>query len=215
MTKRAAEARDHLLQYGSLTTDQLKDMGYVHPPRAVGDLQDAGATIARAKVRNAAGRLIAQYTLVDQISEGRTGRVNIPKKFREALNEAHDYKCAICSGEFEGRALQADHRVPFFIGGDKAKLDQDDYMPLCGSDNMSKGQACKTCPNWEVKDEETCRTCYWAYPDNYLHVQTVPQRRVVITFQGEEADALDRFKSSAQASGVALSEAAKRKILDA
>jgi hypothetical protein len=32
--KRARAVIDHILQYGGVTTDELQDMGYTHPPRA-------------------------------------------------------------------------------------------------------------------------------------------------------------------------------------
>lgn len=82
MSGRAAKARDHLLKFGSLTTEQLAGMGYAHPPRAVGDLQDAGATIARDLAKNAKGKSIRRYTLVERMVPGKAGRVSIPKKFR-------------------------------------------------------------------------------------------------------------------------------------
>ncbi|MCO4274279.1 hypothetical protein NG701_07530 [Pseudarthrobacter sp. HLT3-5] len=212
MSSRAAAARDHLLQYGSLTTEQLSDMGYQHPPRAVADLQDAGATIDKASVIGSTGRRIAQYTLVDIITSGRAGRVNIPKKFRLDLNSAHGHQCGICSGRFEDRELQADHRIPFRIGGDIAVLDQADYMPLCASDNRSKSWSCEHCPNWETKDVDTCRTCFWAYPENYSHVAMKPERRLTVTFQGDETDAYDRLKADADRSGTPIEDHVKGKF---
>lgn len=212
MSSRAAAARDHLLEYGSLTTEQLSEMGYQHPPRAIADLQDAGVTIDKTMVRGATGRRIAQYTLVDAISSGRTGRVNIPKKFRLALNAAYAHKCAICSGQFEDRQLQADHRIPFRVGGDQEELDYADYMPLCASDNRSKSWSCENCPNWTVKDVSTCESCYWAHPENYSHVATSPERRLTLTFQGDEVASLDALKSSTRAVGASLEEVVKSRI---
>lgn len=210
MSSRAAAARDHLLQHGSLTTEQLSDMGYQHPPRAVADLQDAGATIDKASVIGSTGRRIAQYTLVDVMSSGRAGRVNIPKKFRLDLNRAYNHKCAICSGTFEDRQLQADHRVPFRIAGDTG-LNQADYMPLCASDNRSKSWSCEHCPNWEIKDVDTCNTCFWAHPEDYTHVAMQPERRLVVTLQGDDTDAYDKLKKAAKTSGSTVEEEAKRR----
>lgn len=193
MSKRAAQARDHLLEYGSLTTEQLSAMGYVHPPRAIGDLKDAGATIKRASVRSSDGKLIGQYTLIEEITTGKAGRINIPKAFREELNRRHGFQCAICNGRFEGRELQADHRVPFIVGGDRAKLDIADYMPLCASDNRSKSWSCEHCANLELKHVDVCESCFWAHPEDYSHVAMRQERRFVVVFQGDEAYGADEF----------------------
>lgn len=42
MSKRARTALDILLQRGSVTTKELQELGYDHPPRAMADLKDAG-----------------------------------------------------------------------------------------------------------------------------------------------------------------------------
>ncbi|MFC9250489.1 hypothetical protein [Amycolatopsis thailandensis] len=197
MSKRAAQARDHLLEHGSLTTEQLSVMGYEHPPRAIRDLRDAGATVVTGSARNSAGKRIASYTLVPQMSTGRTGRVSIPKKFRDSINKEYGYRCAICSGKFEGRELQCDHRVPFGVGGDSVTLDAADFMPLCASDNRSKSWSCEHCPNWTVRDPDVCSKCFWAFPGGYEHVETRPERRVSLTFQGDEVVVFDNLKDFA------------------
>lgn len=212
MSKRAAQARDHLLQFGTLTTEQLSAMGYVHPPRAIGDLQDAGATIERRTVRSSEGKRIAEYTLVAEVTAGRAGRVNLPKAFREELNRLNGNHCAICNGIFENRELQADHRIPFRIAGDKAELDFDDFMPLCASDNRSKSWSCENCPNWDEQSQAICGTCFWAHPEKYLHVATRMERRVDLIYQDEAVVKIDRFAASLLPEDT-LSAAVKR-ILD-
>jgi hypothetical protein len=212
MSKRAADARDHLLQHGSLTTEQLSAMGYQHPPRAIRDLRDAGATVAKGSAKSRDGKNIASYTLIEQTSVGRAGRVSIPKKFRDSVNESHDFTCGICSGKFEGRELQCDHRVPFEIGGDAGVLLIEDYLPLCASDNRSKSWSCEHCPNWVIRDPETCKTCFWAFPENYEHIETRPERRISLVFQGGEAVVADCLKEEAQDLGISIQQLAKNRI---
>ncbi|WET78700.1 helix-turn-helix domain-containing protein [Amycolatopsis sp. QT-25] len=214
MSKRAAQARDHLLEHGSLTTEQLSGMGYEHPPRAIRDLRDAGATVTTSSARNGVGKRIASYTLVPEMSVGRTGRVSIPKKFRDLINEEHGYKCAICAGKFEGRELQCDHRIPFGIAGDSATIDAANFMPLCASDNRSKSWSCERCPNWTERDPEVCGTCFWAFPGNYEHVETRPERRVSITFQGDEVSVFNSLKEAASRRQVSVQNLIKDTVGD-
>lgn len=214
MSKRAARARDHLLEYETLTTEQLSAMGYEHPPRAIRDLRDAGVTVQSASVRNSTGKRIASYTLVEQMSVGRAGRVSIPKKFRDSVNAEHNYICAICAGKFEGRELQCDHRVPFEIAGDPDDLNLADYMPLCASDNRSKSWSCEHCPNWTIRDSATCMKCFWASPEEYDHVETRPERRINLVFQGDETEIADRLSEEARKRKISIQKLAWKKFLE-
>ncbi|MFG2501450.1 hypothetical protein ACGFSB_24965 [Streptomyces sp. NPDC048441] len=213
MSSRAARARDHLLEYGSLTTEQLSEMGYVHPPRAIGDLKDAGATIEGDSVKGSTGRTIRRYTLIEQMSMGKAGRVGIPKRFRDALNAEFNFRCGICHGQFEARELQADHRVPFIVAGDKSDLKIKDFMPLCASDNRSKSWSCENCQNLASRDESVCESCFWAHPENYTHVATKQERRVNLTFQGDEiATSYEAIKEAAHSEGLSIEEWLKGKF---
>ncbi|MFD9035074.1 hypothetical protein ACFVZW_28660 [Streptomyces sp. NPDC059567] len=212
MGPRARKARDHLLEFGSLTTEQLTEMGYNHPPRVIGDLKDAGATLSKVNVKSSTGRTIARYTLVEEMTVGKAGRVSIPKKFRETLNQEFGNKCGICDGEFEGRELQADHRVPFLIGGDKSELRLEDYMPLCASDNRSKSWSCEHCPNLAAKDESICGTCFWAFPLTHTHVATREERRLSITFQGPEITTYESLKARAAHEASSVADVAKHHL---
>src|SRR5690606_23955628 len=97
-----------------------------------------------------------------------------------------------------GRELQCDHRVPFAIAGDNLEMIQEDFMPLCASDNRAKSWSCEHCENWEIKDEGTCTTCFWSNPEDYSHVAMRQERRLVLTFQDTEVDAFDSFRNSAE-----------------
>ncbi|MFF0423747.1 HNH endonuclease signature motif containing protein [Streptomyces sp. NPDC004520] len=214
MSKRAALVRDYILEYGAVTTGKLAELGYSHPPRAARDLKDAGAGVVTIMVKGPDGRRMASYAFNGKANEDGAGRVVIPKAFGEALKRAHGGKCAVCYGDFSERELQCDHRVPFAIAGDKPKLVQEDFMPLCASDNRAKSWSCENCPNWELKDEDTCRSCFWASPENYTHVSTRPERRINLLFQGDEVEIFDALKNAAANEGVSLTEATKRKLAD-
>lgn len=144
---------------------------------------------------------MSRYTLVDTISEGRAQRKPIPLPFRIKLFEAHDSKCAACGGAFATRLLQADHRIPFEVGGDAETFLIEDFMPLCGSDNRAKSMSCETCPNWEVRDPSTCSTCYWHDPDNYVHLAEKEERRINFTVQGADASVVEELLAKALAAG--------------
>ncbi|MFL2925836.1 MAG: HNH endonuclease [Actinomycetes bacterium] len=178
------------------------------------DLKDAGFVIQAHNVK-VDGRRMARYTLVDTMSdEGRTIRRPIPLAFRRELFEANDFRCAACGGKFEVRMLQADHRIPFEIGGDPDGLQLADYMPLCGSDNRAKSMSCETCPNWTERDVEVCGTCYWHDPDHYEHLACVPERRVVLTFQGPDVRIYNHLGRIADQTSSTIEETLKRALTD-
>lgn len=212
MSRRAAVVRDHILAHGSITTQVLYDeYGYTHPPRARGDLQDAGVGVGSRMV-NVGGKRMAEYFFTGAANKNAAGRVVIPKPFSDQLKELAGYKCAICSGVFAGRELQADHRVPFMIGGDKPTFEVVDFMPLCASDNRAKSWSCENCVNWTNRDVDMCESCFWAHPESYTHVAGRKERRLVITFQNDEVNAYDDLKSKAKRQGEPVNEYAKDRL---
>lgn len=200
VSRRAGKALELLLEHGSVTTGDLKSAGYDHPPRAVRDLKDAGFAVESKNVL-VEGKRMARYTLVDTITTDYATRRPIPLSFRRRLFEEHDFRCAVCGGQYIMRMLQADHRVPFHVGGDPEPFTIDDFMPLCGSDNRAKSMSCETCPNWAVRDPETCTSCYWHDPDHYDHVATVPERRVSLVFRDGDVEKYDRLRLRAETRG--------------
>jgi hypothetical protein len=207
VTRRAGAALRILLERGSVTTAALKDAGYDHPPRIAGDLKDAGFVIDSALV-NVDGVRMSQYTLVDTMTaEGAAIRKPIPLNFRKQLFATTDHRCAACGAKFITRLLQADHRVPFRVGGDQSSFELKDFMPLCGSDNRAKSMSCENCPNWEARNVDTCKSCYWHDPDNYEHVATVDERRIALTVRGEAVARIDEIREQAALDGVTFEEA--------
>lgn len=90
-----------------------------------------------------------------------------------------------------------DHRIPFEIAGDSGEVEEDAgaYMLVCPSANRAKSWSCEHCPNWRKKEVDLCRTCYWAYPENYEHVATRPARRLDLTWTGEETSEYDALQA--------------------
>jgi hypothetical protein len=201
MPKRAAAARDMLLKHGTVTTAELNDLGYDHPPRAIADLKDVGVTVTKRMIQ-VNGRRMAQYSLVDTIGSTERNRKNLPKKFREALYLQYDYRCAICGGHYTARELQVDHRIPFRISGDPDVPAPENFMPLCGSDNRAKSWTCEHCTNGLVKDPDMCSDCYWASPDEYTHIAGQEERRLIMAIQGREVAIFDRINEAAEADGL-------------
>lgn len=200
LSKRAAQARDILLERGTVTTAELNRLGYDHPPRAIGDLKDAGVTVVTEMVQ-IEGRRMAQYTLIDTFGSNEKIRRQLPKKFRDGLYRQFDYRCAICGGEYSSRELQTDHRIPFRIAGDPEDLDTRYFMPLCGSDNRAKSWTCERCTNWKMKDPAMCEQCYWANPEEYSHIAGVEERRLAFVVRGDEVKTFDRLVEAARDAG--------------
>ena len=200
--KRARIVIDHILEHGQITTAELKDRyGYNHPPRAARDVREQGIPLQTVRVEGTDGRRIAAYRFGDP-ADVRTmlhGRTAFASNIKRALIERHGPRCHIYCAAFPERELQIDHRVPFEIAGDTAggPTDVDGYMLLCASANRAKSWSCEHCPNWQQKDPETCRTCYWAYPENHAHVATRDVRRLDIVWSEDEVDEYETLRSEA------------------
>jgi len=199
--KRARTVIDHILEHGFITTDELKTQyGYDHPPRAARDVREQGIPLVTSKVPGANGRKIAAYTFGDpsKVRIGQSGgRTALSKRLKAKLVERDGARCAIYLEPFAEKDLQVDHRVPYEVQGDNANTDQDpaNYMLLCGSANRAKSWSCEHCANWlEQKDANICRSCYWAYPDDYTHIAMRAARRMDILWTGTEVEVYERLK---------------------
>lgn len=202
--KRARIVVDHILQYGSITTDDLKaKYGYDHPPRAIKDVSDQGIPLVRTTVKKQDGRRMAEYRFGDlnHVTTGRIGgRTNFPKVFKQSLIAEYGKKCGLCNAAFESRYLQIDHRIPYAVAGDgvSATLIVKDFMLVCGSCNRAKSWSCEHCPNGLTdKSSKVCAKCYWANPLQYSHVATLDIRRLDLTWTGTEVADYDSAKTRA------------------
>lgn len=216
--KRARIVIEHILSHGFITTEELeKKYGYNHPPRAARDVREFGVPLETFRVKDSDGRTIAAYRFGDtsQVQSGRLqGRQTFPKNFKDTLYENQNGKCAICSGNFESRHLQVDHRVPYQVAGDTFKeLNIQDFMLVCGSCNRAKSWSCEHCDNWiNEKNPKVCLSCYWANPENYIHVALREIRRTDIIWENEEIQIYEKLKQQAQENKIQLPDFVKNVI---
>ncbi len=215
--KRAKIVIQHILDKGFITTEQLeKDYGYNHPPRAARDVRESGIPLETYRVKSSDGRNIAAYKFGDlsKIKKGKLhGRQVFSKSLKDQLYADGAEKCYICTGHFEKRYLQVDHRVPYEISGDPHTSEQNlsDYMLLCGSCNRAKSWSCEHCPNWsDKKSSQICKNCYWANPTEYDHIAMKEIRRLDLQWEGDEIKIYEKLKSYAKKYEVDLPEFVKK-----
>ena len=216
--KRPRTVLDHILEHGHITTEELANYGYNHPPRAARDVREAGIPLETFKVIGRDGRYIAAYRLGDpEKIEGHklAGRSVLPRALADALYLESGGRCHTCFQRYEQRYLQVDHRIPYEIAGDQlGKQNVSDFMLLCGSCQRKKSWSCEHCPNWIAKAAPVCASCFWCSPADYEHVATRVERRLEIVFSGEEVVTHDRVRARAVKESVPISEYIKRKICD-
>jgi hypothetical protein len=209
---------EHILSHGFITKEELeKKYGYNHPPRAARDVRESGIPLETFRVKDANGRTIAAYRFGDitQIQKGRLqGRQTFPKQFKDDLYKQQNGKCGVCAGRFELRYLQVDHRVPYEIGGDtQEKLNLKYFMLVCGSCNRAKSWSCEHCQNWiNDKSASVCLKCYWASPENYIHIALREIRRADIVWEKDEVRVYENLKQQAQQNQTPLPEFVKRVV---
>jgi len=203
--KRPRTVINHILKHGYITTQELKDKyGYNHPPRAARDVKEHGIPIEMYRVEGQDGRKIAAYRFGDpkKARFGKMlGRTALTKLLKEKLVSKYGSRCEIYLEKFDQRELQIDHRIPFEVAGDlpKGKLKVEDFMLLSSSANRAKSWSCEHCANWlEQKDPKICKSCYWAYPENYAHIAMRPVRRLDIMWSGDEIKIYEHLKKKSK-----------------
>ncbi|EHT2878585.1 hypothetical protein AOS92_001005 [Enterococcus faecalis] len=216
-SKRAKLIVDYIIKNGSITTSELENLGYSHPPRAARDVRDIGIPLITQRVTNPeTGKRQAKYVFgkfSDITSDRMEGRKNFPVKFKNELFDHFEGKCAICSGHYSKRVMQIDHRIPFSIAGDSGvELNAINYMMICPSDNRAKSYSCENCENWlDNKDIEVCRTCYWARPENYTHIEMQQKKSIQILFENEtEIEFEKKLEEKAVEQGLSVQELIKK-----
>lgn len=214
--KRPKAVIDHILQYGFITTEDLKETyGYNHPPRAARDVREHGIPLETFRVTGSDGRKIAAYRFGD-ISKARfsrfSGRTALSKQIKDELIRRYGCKCFIYLEEVDERELQIDHRVPFEVDGEPA-LEPENFMLLCGSANRAKSWSCEHCENWNsIKDKSICLSCYWAYPENYAHIAMRQVKRVDLLWEGDDVEIYETLKQRAISLGKEIPEFVKEII---
>ncbi|MDI6772027.1 MAG: helix-turn-helix domain-containing protein [bacterium] len=215
--KRPKTVLEHILKHGRITTEELREQyGYDHPPRAARDVREAGIPLKMTRVRGGSGRSIAQYVIdVERFQRQRTssiGRRPIRAELKRALIARFGNLCEICQRHYDERDLQADHRVPFEIGGDPPLDDLDAFMVLCPPHNREKSWRCEHCPNWTAKNVAVCRQCFWANPSHHTHVAMTPTRRVDLTFADDDRRLFERLERESRGTGAPIQEIVKRTL---
>lgn len=217
-SKRPRTVIDHILQHGYITTEEIQTLyGYDHPPRAARDVRENGVPLETFKIRSErTGRLIGAYRFDDpsKIKRGRLGgRKAFSKSFRAELIARYDSRDAITGEQIPARYLQIDHRVPYEIAGEAAH-DEDnleEYMLLDGSSQRAKSWSCEQCTNWTIdQDEAVCRSCFWAFPENYSHIAGEQIRRVDVEWRGSEVEAFERLQARAQREDTTVAKLLKK-----
>lgn len=218
--KRARTVINHILEHGIISNEELSDLyGYDHPPRAIRDVRENGIPlITHSVTSHKTGRRMGAYTF-DDISKIKAGRVGgrraFSKQFKQELLDMYGSRDTI-TGEFlDERYLQIDHRIPYEVAGDtNGPLGKADFMLLDASSNRAKSWSCEHCANFQKKHQpEICKTCFWASPENYLHIAEVPSRRVELVWSGEdEIKAFEDLKSDAKKRGVSLAAYIKKRL---
>lgn len=216
--KRARAVIDFMLKNGSVTTDDLEKMGYIHPPRAVRDVRENGIPIETFRIKGDDGKSIAAYRFGDpsKIENFKLGgRSVFSKEFKAVLLKLQGGRCAICNEEYDEKFLQIDHRVPYELSGDNGSLKPENFMLLCAECNRKKDRATetgcrKTC--FKTGDMEIIKSCFWASPENYSHICMEPIRRIDIVWKGSEVEDYSRLLKNAENNKESFPEHIKRRL---
>lgn len=218
--KRPKTVIDHILKYGFITTEQLSTVyGYEHPPRAVRDVRELGIPIETFRVDDSNGKKIAAYrfgTITTSNLKKTSGRTGFSKQLKSILISKFGSKCFIYLEEMNEADLQIDHRIPYEVAGEDSVQNPEDFMLLSGSANRAKSWSCEHCENWKSQRESrVCRTCYWAYPENYTHIAMRELRRIDLLWQGSEIQEYEQLKIAALKTKVEIPQFIKEIISQA
>ena len=217
--KRSRVVVDHILKHGSITTEDLENYGYKHPPRAVRDVRKQGLPLERFWAKNSTGQKIAGYRFgnVEAIRHDRLGgRKVFSKRFHKQVCNLYKSKCGVCQTTFESRYLQLDHRVPYEVAGDSEARNVKEYLPLCGSCNRAKSWSCEHCTNWlKNKNLSVCSICYWASPESYDHVAMRQMRRLDLVWEGKKVSDFNAIADAAKEAKEPIPEFVKRVLRQA
>ncbi len=201
-----------MLANGSVTTDDLSALGYNHPPRAIGDVRDAGIPVVTERGRTPDGRTMGRYRLgrAEDIQDDRhAGRSVLPKAFKAELLSRYGSADCITGARLDPRVLQIDHRVPYGVAGNAglAERDTSAYMLLDASSQRAKSWSCEHCQNFvDPRDPDVCPTCFWAYPESYKHIAMQQIRRTDVVWKDEDVPIHDRLKQMADSEGISMPE---------
>ena len=199
-SKRPRTVIEHILKYGFITSQELKDIyGYNHPPRAIRDVREHGIPVITYTVGGKDGRKIAAYKFGNpndlENMVKKSGRTILSKAIKSALIEKYGSKCFICLEALNEGDLQIDHRIPYEISGESDESNIENFMLLSPSANRAKSWTCEHCVNWNEKNQEFCLKCFWAHPESYEHVAGKKTRLINLYFSGKEVEDYEKLIS--------------------
>lgn len=212
--KRARFVIDTIREQGYCSTEDLKDAGYEHAPRAARDVRELGIPLETFFIKDRTGKNIAAYKFGDWKEAKKKnqlaktgGRTQLTSKLKTALIERYGSRCHLYGEEYPARLLQPDHRIPYEIGGDPEDMMNTDYfMLLCPSANRDKSWACEHCENWKIKDVSVCKSCYYAFPEHYSHIAGERETRVNLVFRDSELPLYNELYAAAQKQNMRIHE---------
>lgn len=141
------------------------------------------------------------------------GRTQISEKLKSALIEKYGAKCHLYGEQYPKKLLQPDHRIPYEIGGNPTDmLDTDYFMLLSPSANREKSWTCEHCMNWTKKEISVCKTCYYAYPEEYQHIAGRKERKLDIVFKNDEIELYEKIVKQAELHNISYQRELKRII---
>lgn len=218
--KRARFVIDTILEKGFCSTEDLKNGGYEHAPRAARDVREIGIPLETFKIKDSMGKSIAAYKFGDWEKAKKAnqlaktlGRTQLTEKLKNALIDKYGAKCYLYGESYPARLLQPDHRIPYEIGGEPENMmDLEYFMLLSPSANRDKSWACEHCVNWVEKNVNMCKSCYYAYPENYQHIAGKAEKRLNIVFNEDEMVLYKNIVQQAELHGRTYEEQVKRMI---
>lgn len=218
--KRARFVIDMILEKGFCSTEDLKNGGYEHAPRAARDVREMGIPLETFKIKNAVGKSIAAYKFgnweeakkSNQLART-SGRTQIAENLKSALIDKYGEICNLYREKYPARLLQPDHRIPYEIGGNPENMmELEHFMLLSPSANRDKSWACEHCVNWTEKNVNMCKLCYYAYPENYEHIAGKKEKRLDIIFRDDDMELYKNIVQQAELHGTTYGEQVKRMI---
>jgi hypothetical protein len=211
--KRPKTVIDHIIKYGSITSEDLKDTyGYNHPPRAIRDVREAGIPLETFKVVGSDGRKIGAYRFDDpsKIENHKlAGRQTFSKAFKQQLIKIYGEKCFISGLGYESRYLQIDHRIPYEVAGDNVAEENqpDQFMLITATAQRQKSWSCENCNNLKTEKRlDICSSCYWAYPESYTHAAGRNIRKLNIEWSDQDVDTYDKIKQQSEIKGLSIQD---------
>lgn len=220
VNKRARFVIDTILEKGFCSTEDLKKGGYEHAPRAARDVRELGIPFDTFKIKDSSGKSIAAYKFGNWEEAKRKnllaktlGRTQLTEKLKSALIKEYGTRCNLYGEQYPARLLQPDHRIPYEIGGDpEDMMDTRYFMLLSPSANRDKSWACEHCVNWQKKDVSMCKTCYYAYPENYQHIAGENERKLNLVFKETDLELYNKLVKLAEEDDISYQSLVKRMI---